>query len=35
MSDEEFAKWCEALKACRYCARKFVGPVCPCERGKP
>lgn len=32
ISDEEFAKWAESLKPCRYCARKFYGPVCPCEK---
>ena len=34
MSDEEFWRWCVSLKPCRYCSRKFVGPVCPCERGR-
>lgn len=31
-SDEEFMRWCEALKPCKYCGEKFVGPVCGCER---
>lgn len=31
-SDEEFWRWCLALKPCRYCGNKFVGPVCVCER---
>jgi hypothetical protein len=31
-SDEEFAKWCESLKPCKYCGEKFYGPVCECER---
>lgn len=34
MSDEEFAKWCESLKRCKYCPRKFIGPICPCEQPK-
>jgi hypothetical protein len=33
-SDEEFTKWAESFKPCRYCLQKFVGPVCPCERPK-
>lgn len=32
MTDEEFMRWCESWKPCRYCGQKFVGPVCPCER---
>lgn len=32
VSDEEFMKWADSLKPCKYCFRKFVGPVCPCER---
>lgn len=31
-SDEEFMRWAESLKPCKYCSEKFVGPVCPCER---
>lgn len=32
ISDEEFMKWAQSFKPCRYCDRKFVGPVCPyCE----
>lgn len=31
VSNEEFAKWCESLKPCKYCHRKFIGPVCLCE----
>ena len=34
ISDKEFMDWATALKPCRYCNRKFVGPVCPCERPK-
>jgi len=32
MSDEAFMAWCESEKPCRYCRKKFFGPVCPCER---
>jgi len=31
IGDEAFWKWATALKPCRYCDRKFVGPCCPCE----
>lgn len=31
-SDEEFLRWCQSFKPCRYCGEKFYGPVCPCER---
>lgn len=30
-NDDEFWKWCQAFKPCRYCGEKFIGPVCPCE----
>lgn len=29
MTDEAFYLWCVALKPCRYCRRRFIGPVCP------
>lgn len=31
-SDEEFLRWCESLKSCKYCGDKFYGPVCDCEK---
>lgn len=31
-SDEEFARWCESFKQCKYCRQTFYGPVCPCEQ---
>lgn len=34
VTDDEFAKWADALKPCRYCGIKFVGPVCSCEHNK-
>lgn len=35
LGDEEFARWCESLKPCRYCGKRFIGAVCPCERRRP
>lgn len=32
ISDEAFMAWATSWKPCRYCRRKFLGPVCPCER---
>lgn len=34
-ADDEFMRWCETRKACRYCDAKFYGPVCGCERLGP
>lgn len=31
VSDEEFMAWAESFKPCKYCDRKFYGPVCECE----
>ena len=31
ISDEEFMEWALSLKPCKYCKKKFIGPVCPCE----
>lgn len=31
-STEDFMRWADSLKPCKYCPRKFVGPVCECER---
>lgn len=30
-SNEAFLEWCQSLKPCKYCRRKFIGPICPCE----
>lgn len=33
ITDEDFLRWAQSLKPCRYCDVKFVGPCCPrCER---
>lgn len=34
MSDAKFARWCDSLKECKYCPRKFEGPIVACERRK-